>query len=656
MKKSLSLLLLLVLLILPLASQAATLTELKTQLAQVLSQIATSFGLEVSFSSTNTLALVGQSSGTPQNVSHPEHKVVPDHILVKFKDNVGQEKKAEVMAKHGLKEKSEIKQIGVKILTISPNETPEAVVERLKAQEKDSIEFAEPDYIIQPAAAPVNDPYYGSEWHLPKISAPQAWTYTTGSSSVIIAFVDTGVEATHPDLESKIVPGWNIYNKNSDTSDVYGHGTNMAGYAAASSNNGVGVAAPARDCRIMPVRVSDASGGSTTSLIAAGLTWAADHGARVANTGFAVDSSSTVTSAAQYFMSKGGVVTMPAGNDGAYYAAPDNPYVLTVSATDSADNLASWTTTGNNVDLAAPGVSIYTTVRGAAYGAATDSGTCASAAITAGVAALVISANPSLTGEQVQDIIKKETDDLGPSGWDSSFGWGRVNAYKSVLLALGTPPPPPPPTDTTPPTTPVVTDEGATTIRADQLYASYNASDAESGIAEYQYKITQDSISGSLIRDWTSSGTTSYVTAGGLTLLNGKSYYFGVKAKNGAGLWSAVGYSNGILVSVPDPNLIQAPNGLTAIASGRNITPKTITLTWSDNSNNEEGFSIEQGLITGKGKTAVTTYTRIGQTLANATNYILNVSAGTYYFRVQALNVTTGRLSAYSNAVKVGVR
>lgn len=108
--------------------------------------------------------------------------------------------------------------------------------------------------------------------------------------------------------------------------------------------------------------------------------------------------------------------------------------------------------------------------------------------------------------------------------------------------------------DATPPSTPVVKDEGQYTIKPGQLYASWLSSDPESGISEYQYKITKDSIRGVIIRNWTSTGTTAYVTAGALRLARGRTYYFSVKAKNGAGLWSSVGYSNGITVRANVPS------------------------------------------------------------------------------------------------------
>ena len=247
-----------------------------------------------------------------------------------------------------------------------------------------------------------------------------------------------------------------------------------------------------------------------------------------------------------------------------------------------------------------------------------------------------------LTTNTEQQVMFSLYDQRYPRISDNKIIWTDYrNGNEDIYMCDLTPSP-----DTTPPTTPVVTDEGATTIRTDQLYASWTSSDPESGIAEYQYKITQDSISGALIRDWTSTGATNYVTAGGLSLLNGKSYYFSVKAKNGAGLWSAVGYSDGILVSIPDPNVIQAPSALSATVSANNIS-----LNWLDNSTNEEGFSIERG-VKAKG---VVTYTQVATVLADTSTYTETVANGTYYYRVRAFNNTTARISNYSNSVQVQV-
>jgi len=251
---------------------------------------------------------------------------------------------------------------------------------------------------------------------------------------VTIAILDTGVDGTHEDLISQMVPGWNIYNNNSDTHDVHGHGTAVAGTAAASGNNGVGVASVCWGCRIMPVRISDDYGLATYSDIANGLTWAADHGARVANISYQVTDSSTVTRSASYFQKKGGVVTVASGNSGTFDNTQDNPYVLTVGATDSADNLYSWSNTGNNVDLVAPGF-VYSTMVGGGY--TVGQGTSVAAPIVAGAAGLLFSLDPSLTPAQVQDILRQSADDLGTPGWDPSYGYGRLNLIHALSMAAG---------------------------------------------------------------------------------------------------------------------------------------------------------------------------------------------------------------------------
>ena len=354
-----------------------------------------------------------------------------ERLLVKPKRHLSEEAVQATFAAHGATQRHALHPLNVRVLHV-PEGRLAGVLEALRNNPE--IEFVEPDEVVAPATVP-NDTYYSKEWHLPIISAPAAWDLTTGSSSVIIAILDTGVDGTHPELAAKMLPGWNFYDNNSDTRDVYGHGTAVAGTAAATSNNGSGVASVAWGCKLLPIRITDVDGYATYSTIANGLTYAADHGARVANVSFRASESSTVASAAQYFQSKGGVVTVAAGNESTFISAADNPYVLTVSATDSSDAIASFSNTGNIIDLAAPGVSLYTTTRGGSYGLAT--GTSFAAPTVAGAAALVISANPALSGAQVQDLLKQSADDLGVPGHDTSYGYGRLNVYKAVRAALG---------------------------------------------------------------------------------------------------------------------------------------------------------------------------------------------------------------------------
>lgn len=332
----------------------------------------------------------------------------------------------------------DIPQIQIQIISV-----PKDQVENMLKQLRESTRFAEVDRIIAPQLTP-NDPYYANQWHLPKISAPSAWDITTGN--VTIAICDTGCDPTHPDL--RYVPGWNFYDDNSDTHDVYGHGTAVAGAAAAIGNNGIGDASVAWGCSIMPLRVSDINGNAYLSTIAESITWAADHGARVANVSYLVSDSSTVSAAGGYLNSLGGVLTVSSGNYSTFDSTPDDPNMLVVGATDSTDTVTSWSNRGNNLDLVAPGQNVGTTTMNGSYGS--GSGTSFSSPIVAGVAALMISINPNLTANQITDILHQSADDLEAAGWDTDSGYGRVNALRAVESACSCEPPPPP-SDTIPP-------------------------------------------------------------------------------------------------------------------------------------------------------------------------------------------------------------
>ena len=359
---------------------------------------------------------------------------VPGRLLVRFNPKTSRHQAHGLVSDAGAQTSSELEQLNVHIVDLPQGADEAAYVESFMTRPE--VLSVELDRLIPAEELNPNDPLFTwYEWHLRKISAPAAWDTTTGSGSLIIAILDTGVNEAHEDLAGKLVPGWNVYDNNADTRDTYGHGTKVAGSATASTNNSVGVASVAWNSLIMPIRISDPGGYASYSTIASGLQWAADHGARVANVSFAATTSSTVTTAAQYFQSKGGVVVMAAGNYSSFDRAADNPYILTVSASDPNDALYSWSNTGNNIDLAAPG-SVYTTTADGGYAPA--DGTSFSAPVVAGVAALVMSTNPNLSASQVQEVLQRSADDRGAAGWDASYGWGRVNAARAVAQALST--------------------------------------------------------------------------------------------------------------------------------------------------------------------------------------------------------------------------
>jgi subtilisin family serine protease len=375
--------------------------------------------------------MVKERGGATRDTGPDKGEPQGGRVLVKFREDATVNRVDDLLATHGARKRRAMAGLGVDIVETEKGRE-EYLAQALSYAPE--VEFAEPDRVVQPAEMTPNDPWYagGNEWHLARIAAPGAWEVTTGSPNVVIAVLDTGIDAAHEDLTGKLVPGWNTYNGSADNTDVHGHGTSVAGAAAASSNNAMGVAAVAWGCKIMAVRVSDNYGNATYSTIASGLTWAADHGARVANISYMVTNSSTVTSAAEYFQSRGGVVVVAAGNSSLFDSAPDNPSVLTVSATDAADNFAGFSNYGNNIDLAAPGW-VYTTGRGGEYGYV--SGTSFSSPIVAGVAALMFSVNPGLTPAQAQTLIKQNADDFGAPGWDAYYGAGRVNATRAVQAA-----------------------------------------------------------------------------------------------------------------------------------------------------------------------------------------------------------------------------
>jgi thermitase len=329
------------------------------------------------------------------------------------------------------------------------------------------IKFAEVDRLVEPALS-VSDPSFSSEWHLPKINAPTAWNSSLGGG-VIIAILDTGVDGTHPDLAPQMVAGWNFYDNNSNTSDVVGHGTAVAGTAAAATNNALGVASVAGGARIMPVRISDPTGYAYWSTVAQGITYAADHGARVANLSYqGASASSTIISAAQYLRSKGGVLITAAGNTGAVDNTAPTSYVTVVGATDQSDLRCSFSTYGGFVDIAAPGTGIVTTNKGGGY--ASWSGTSLATPIVAGAAALVIAERPDFSAAQIDAALTSTAVDLGAAGADVYFGAGRVNAAAAVQQAASTVV-----KDTAPPTIAIASPTGGTV--SGSVPVSVNATD-----------------------------------------------------------------------------------------------------------------------------------------------------------------------------------
>ncbi|MEW6489528.1 MAG: S8 family serine peptidase, partial [Thermodesulfobacteriota bacterium] len=360
----------------------------------------------------------------------------PGRVLVQPRPGVGNAEFDGILKGHGARSRGRIRGLGVHVVEVPP-QAEEAVARALARNPR--VAFAEKDMLVTPDATAVNDPSFGSQWYLPKIGAPTAWDTATGGG-ITIAILDTGVDGTHPDLVPNLVPGWNVYDNNANTSDVHGHGTWVAGVAAAAANNGIGIASVAWSARIMPIRIADPNGYAYWSTVASGITWAADHGAHVANVSYnGVSGSSTVQSAARYLRDRGGLTVVAAGNSGGEELIAASPDIITVSATTSTDTKASFSSYGAYVDLAAPGTSMLTTARGGGY--VTVQGTSFASPCAAGVFALVMAANPALAPSEVEAAVFETALDLGGAGWDPYFGYGRADAAAAVLAATGGAPP-----------------------------------------------------------------------------------------------------------------------------------------------------------------------------------------------------------------------
>ncbi len=303
--------------------------------------------------------------------------------------------------------------------------------------------FVEEDKVVEVALEP-DDPRYGEQWHLPSISAPAAWDATTGSASVTIAIIDTGVDYTHPDLAGRCVAGYNYVARNGDPMDDHGHGTHVAGIAAATGNNSTGVAGMDWKARIMPLKVLDSKGTGYESDVAEAMRYAADHGAKVINLSLgSSDYSYALQEGVDYAYRKGVTVVVASGNKGSdvYYPGACE-HAIAVGALDSRDNLASFSNRGPAQDVTAPGVSILSTVPGG-YGRM--SGTSMASPLVAGCAALVLAKYPAYTPSQVEKAIKDGAVDLGSTGFDTSYGFGKVDAASALGSSQPAPAPSPAP-------------------------------------------------------------------------------------------------------------------------------------------------------------------------------------------------------------------
>ncbi|HEY4450987.1 MAG TPA: S8 family serine peptidase, partial [Solirubrobacteraceae bacterium] len=349
---------------------------------------------------------------------------VPGRYIVTFSSVISGAEQDAALADAGASEVSTIAALRMHVV-----DATEAAVTALNANHV--VQAVEADQVRNIQGAP-SDPSYSSQWSLPRIGWDRAFGSVNPTGSATVAILDTGVDASHPDLAGQLVPGSSIVDPSSDgTSDPNGHGTWMAGIVAAASDNGIGIAGVGyAGVKVMPVAVLGADGTGSDGNIISGVIYAADHGANVilmsfTNPGF----SQGLQDAIDYAWSKGAVVVAAAGNDESAtvnYPAGDRG-VIGVANSNENDELNSTSNFGQDAFMAAPGTNISTTSVGGGY--ATISGTSAAAAEVAGAAALMKANSPDISNGVIVGRLAADAEELsaGPSA-----GNGRLNLARAL--------------------------------------------------------------------------------------------------------------------------------------------------------------------------------------------------------------------------------
>jgi len=402
---------------------------------------------------------------TSQSVTGSE-QIVPGKLVVKFKDgNVAVQKKAFLSVGNNIITSFESTTgNGVALVNLAENANINEAMELISKQP--NVEFVEPLYIykafdleyghpqtvteatyetVTDAVYGANDPYYQKKWQwgLQAINVTDIWERVPVEkrSDITIAVIDTGVDLDHPDLKDNIVAGYDFVNEDNVPDDDHGHGTHVAGIAAAITNNEVGIAGVAGGAKIMPVKVLSAEGSGTSLDVYLGITYAVNNGADVINMSLGSDAPSLlVKEAVEYALQHNVVVVAATGNDSrsevSFPAAFDG--VIGVGAVDyyggNIFKLASFSNFGPETDIVAPGVNILSTYPveldtfdGLQDGYTLFNGTSMATPFVAGMAALLKAEKHDLSYNEIQKALKDNAYDIYEKGWDVYTGAGVVN-------------------------------------------------------------------------------------------------------------------------------------------------------------------------------------------------------------------------------------
>ena len=355
-----------------------------------------------------------------------------DQLVVGFEEDTSKAEVSEAAAEVEGTVTESLPAIDASVIDVPGGQASEAIA---ALQADPSVEYVEPEVLLQATDVAPNDSLWSQQWGPKRVEAPAAWEATRGSASVVVAVVDTGVDATHPDLAGAVLPGFDFVNNDALAVDDNGHGTAAAGVIAARTNNLVGAAGVCWNCSIMPVKVLSAEGWGSTSAIASGILWAVAHGADVINLSLGGTGTTTaLADAVAYATSQGVIVIAAAGNNGnatRFYPAAYTD-VISVAGTDSSDARYDWSNYGSWVQFAAPGCNVAVDAGG---GYVNFCGTSSAAPIVSGIAGLAHALEPELSNGTFVDALRSAAVSIG-----SPVQYGRVDAA-GTLEALGLIPP-----------------------------------------------------------------------------------------------------------------------------------------------------------------------------------------------------------------------
>jgi subtilisin family serine protease len=372
----------------------------------------------------------------PSEAAEPAPAAAGETLLVRFRSSLSASQADSVIRSQGARVKRHLPGTGFTEVLTGGRPVEEVRRELLASP---AVTEVQPNHLRR-AAAVASDPAY-SNWQAPYFEAAGiagAWDVTTGRDDLVVAVVDSGVDLDHPDLAARLVPGFDFVNNDTRPDDDLGHGTMVAGVVAAQANNGAGGTGVTWRGRIMPIKVLDEDGIGNDYDIAAGIVWAAEHGASVINLSLGGPGASPILQKAiDRAVELNAVVVAAAGNDNS--TEPNWPAAangaVAVGATNRSNARARFSNYGSWLDLMAPGVGIYSTAVGGDYSA--GEGTSYSTPIVSGVALLARSADRGASAGTIVERLRRGAKDLGAPGFDSEYGAGLVNALATLQLGPG---------------------------------------------------------------------------------------------------------------------------------------------------------------------------------------------------------------------------